>query len=115
MLAMAMYPGVQKKAQDELDRVVGPSRLPEFHDVESLPYIKAVVMETMRWITIVPLCIAHGSMEDDMYEGYFIPKGTVILPVSTSKAFSVVTGSSRCNVVRTSGKTQSHERPVLCD
>lgn len=42
---MAMYPDVQKKAQDELDRGVGRTRLPDFNDRDNLPYINAVVRE----------------------------------------------------------------------
>jgi len=76
---MAMYPEVQKRAQAELDSIVGLSRLPEMSDHDSLVYIQAVVMETMRWIPVVPLGIPHRSTEDDTYNGYFIPKGTVVI------------------------------------
>ena len=54
-LAMALYPEVQKKAQAEIDAVVGPDRFPDFEDRDSLPYIKAIVKETMRWHLVVPL------------------------------------------------------------
>lgn len=47
-LVMLLNPDVQKKAQDELDRVVGNDRLPAFEDESSLPYISAVVKEIMR-------------------------------------------------------------------
>ena len=53
-LAMALYPEVQKKAQAEIDAVVGPNRLPDFHDRPSLPYINAVVKESSRWNIVVP-------------------------------------------------------------
>jgi cytochrome P450 len=52
---MVLYPDVQRKAQEEIDRVVGPDRLPDHNDRESLPYIEAVVKETMRWQPITPL------------------------------------------------------------
>jgi cytochrome P450 len=52
---MAIYPDVQQKAQAEIDAVVGPNRLPDYNDRESLPYINAVVKETMRWQVIMPL------------------------------------------------------------
>lgn len=51
---MLHFPGVKIKAQAELDRVVGFDRMPEFDDQDNLPYIKAVVYETLRhvdWIT----------------------------------------------------------------
>jgi len=52
---MAMYPAVQKKAQAEIDSIVGSSRLPDFGDRSSLPYINALVKESMRWQSIIPL------------------------------------------------------------
>ncbi|KAH8102190.1 cytochrome P450 [Cristinia sonorae] len=80
LLAMAMFPEVQKKAQAELDRVLGPERLPTFEDVDEIPYIQAVVMETLRWMPVTPFGIPHAVMEDDQYEGYHIPKGTQLIP-----------------------------------
>ena len=53
-LAMALYPEVQKKAQAEIDAVVGLNRLPEFEDRPSLPYINAVVKELLRWHLVGP-------------------------------------------------------------
>ena len=55
MLAMIAYPDVQKKCQEELDRVVGRSRMPTFKDRESLPYIRATVRELFRWRSPVPI------------------------------------------------------------
>ena len=49
-LAMTLYPEVQKRAQAEIDTVVGPNRLPDFHDRPSLPYINAIVKELSRRI-----------------------------------------------------------------
>ncbi len=48
VLAMVRNAGVLRKAQEELDRVVGPDRLPEFGDRESLPYLNAVLEELYR-------------------------------------------------------------------
>ncbi|KAJ7608414.1 cytochrome P450 [Roridomyces roridus] len=79
MLAMLHAPEVQKKAQEELDRVVGPDRLPTYTDQEALPYINAIVKETLRWELVIPLGVPHRVMEDDVYEGYFIPAGTIMI------------------------------------
>lgn len=79
-LAATVYPEVLKKAQAEIDRVVGSSRLPTFEDRSSLLYIDWIVWECLRWNPVTPLGIAHSVMEDDVYEGYLIPRGTTILP-----------------------------------
>ncbi|PPQ80126.1 LOW QUALITY PROTEIN: hypothetical protein CVT25_001425 [Psilocybe cyanescens] len=78
-LAMALYPEVQKKAQAELDSVLGGNRLPDFSDRESLPYINALLKESVRWYQVTPLAIGHMCSEDDEYDGYFIPRGTVVM------------------------------------
>ncbi|KAI0634017.1 CyP450 monooxygenase [Trametes polyzona] len=78
-MAMACYPDVQKKAQEELDAVVGPHRLPTFDDYESLPYVRALAKECLRWQSVVPLGIPHVSIEDDEYRGYHIPKGSTVI------------------------------------
>ena len=79
---MSLYPEVQKKAQEELARVVGPGRLPDFDDYESLIYIRAIMLETVRWMPGVPMGVPHKVTRDDEYRGFFIPKGTTIIPVS---------------------------------
>ncbi len=52
---MTLYPETQKKAQEEIDRVVGKGRLPTMDDFESLPYVTAVMRESLRWHPISPL------------------------------------------------------------
>jgi cytochrome P450 len=76
---MVAYPEVQNKAHAELDEVVGNARPPTFADIPSLPYIRAMVKETLRWSPIIPFGIPHASIADDWYEGKFIPKGTICL------------------------------------
>ncbi|KAI0699911.1 CyP450 monooxygenase [Cerioporus squamosus] len=78
--AMTLYPGVQKKAQAELDSVVGPDRLPDHSDKASLPYVNALLKETLRWQNVVPMSLPHYTVEDIEYRGYFIPKGTILSP-----------------------------------
>ena len=50
---MVLYPEVQKRAQDELDQVVGVDVLPTFDDRLNLPYINAIVKETLRYLVTV--------------------------------------------------------------
>ncbi|KAF9228730.1 cytochrome P450 [Gyrodon lividus] len=76
-LAMLQNPDSQKRAQAEIDEVVGVDRLPNFDDRPSLPYVEAFLRETMRLYPILPLSIAHATVSDDVFEGYFIPKGMV--------------------------------------
>jgi len=54
---MAHYPQVLRKAQAEVDKVVGGSRLPDFDDRPSMPYVEAMLLETMRWAVVTPLGI----------------------------------------------------------
>jgi hypothetical protein len=77
MLAMTLFPEVVKKAQAELDQVVGSDRLPTFEDEKELPFIRATVKEMLRWRAVNKFGMMHATSEDDWYEGYFIPKGTV--------------------------------------
>ncbi|KAF7799349.1 hypothetical protein EIP86_010581 [Pleurotus ostreatoroseus] len=80
IMAMALHPEYQKRAQEEIDRVVGEDRLPTISDRIQLPYVNAVIKETMRWHPALPLSIARCTTKDDVYEGYFIPKGTIVVP-----------------------------------
>lgn len=73
---------MQKTAQAELDRVVGHSRFPTFDDLDNMPYIQAVLLETLRWMPVGPFGIPHASVTEDTYMGYYIPKGTMLIPVS---------------------------------
>ena len=95
---MAMNPEVLRKAQAEIDTVVGINRLPDFNDRPYLPYVNAMIKETMRWQLVLPLGkrflnvrllrlfimagATHMATEDDEYDGYFIPKGTVVIGAS---------------------------------
>ncbi len=76
---MSLYPEVQQKARAELDAVVGPSRLPTQADRDNLPYVDAVIKETLRWHNATPLLIPHFCTADDHYNGFFIPANSVIL------------------------------------
>ncbi|KAK5129264.1 hypothetical protein LTR08_003643 [Meristemomyces frigidus] len=80
-LAMSMFPEVQRKAQAEIDRVVGTSRLPTFSDRKDLPYVNAIVEEAQRWHPIAPMGLPHAAETEDFIDGYRIPKGALLLPV----------------------------------
>ncbi|KAG9015658.1 hypothetical protein FRB90_004578 [Tulasnella sp. 427] len=96
--AMSLFPAVQKVAQAEIDSVVGFGRFPNFEDQPHMPYTYAVMLETMRWcpttafgtkprqlittkmviLTTPAAGLPHVSREDEIYNGYFIPKGTAV-------------------------------------
>ncbi|KAI3600343.1 cytochrome p450 [Moniliophthora roreri] len=78
ILFILWYPEALKKAREEVDRVVGSDRLPTFEDEEQLPYIVACIKELLRCRPPTPVGIPHRSIEDTFYNGYFIPKGTLV-------------------------------------
>ncbi|TFK24572.1 cytochrome P450 [Coprinopsis marcescibilis] len=79
-LAMTLYPDIQKTAQAEIDSVIGTDRLPCIADRASLPYIRSLMTEVLRWGPATPMGIAHASTQDDVYEGYHIPGGAILMP-----------------------------------
>ena len=78
-LVMMLFPDVQKKAQEELDRVAN-GRLPTSADRDNLPYIRALVTETHRWHPVGPMAIPHAATKEDTINGYRIPKGALLIP-----------------------------------
>ncbi|KAF8347394.1 cytochrome P450 [Amanita rubescens] len=78
LLIIMEYPEVLEKAQREIDTIVGSDRLPTFEDRPRLPYVEAILQELWRWSVPVPLGLPHRLMEDDVYKGMHIPKGSLI-------------------------------------
>ena len=91
-LAMVKNPRIWKRAQAEIDAMIGTDRLPEYEDRPSLPYVDAIVRETLRWKPVTPtgtfpetpvldVCssipegVPHAVISDDVYKGYHIPSG----------------------------------------
>ncbi|KAG1748839.1 cytochrome P450 [Suillus paluster] len=79
-LAMTLFPDVQKKAQAEIDAIVGPDRLPSLADRNSLPYTEALATEILRWNVVAPTGFPHLVTDDEIHDGYYIPKGSVVIP-----------------------------------
>ncbi|THU81799.1 cytochrome P450 [Dendrothele bispora CBS 962.96] len=80
ILAMVCNPQYQHKAQQELDQVLGKVALPELKDKASLPYITAIMKEVQRWQPVGPLGVPHFLEKEDVYNGFRIPKNTIIVP-----------------------------------
>ncbi|XP_033120315.1 cytochrome P450 1A1-like [Anneissia japonica] len=77
LVLMVNYPDVQAAVHDELLRVVG-HKTPTLKDKPSLPFTEACILETLRFITVVPFSIPHSTTRDTTLNGYFIPKGTTV-------------------------------------
>lgn len=78
-LAMTRNTDIVRTAQHQLDSVLGGGRLPDHSDVDDLPYIVAIVKETLRWAPPVPIGTLHRLMEDDVYRGMFMPGGAMMV------------------------------------
>ncbi|KAI4724434.1 cytochrome P450 [Aureobasidium sp. EXF-10728] len=82
-LALCHHPQYQSMLHEEIDRVLG-DRLPSSQDIPDMPVLRAFIRETLRWRPPVPTGIPHESTEDDMFDGYHIPKGSVFHPLEWS-------------------------------
>ncbi|PQE23130.1 cytochrome P450 protein [Rutstroemia sp. NJR-2017a WRK4] len=76
--AMVIFPNVSKMAQNELDAVC-KDRLPDLGDLQKLPYVRACVKESLRWMPTDILGVPHAITRDDYYNGYKIPKNAEII------------------------------------
>lgn len=80
VLALTLHPEVMHKAQAEIDAVVGRECLPTFAHQSELPYLRALIKETLRWRPTGPVAVPRRTTQDDWYDGYYIPKGTTVIP-----------------------------------
>ncbi len=96
-VAALLHPEIQITAQKEIDAVTGRVRLPTFDDRPRLPFVDAICKEVLRWRPVAPLgefksstgyrsltqktshstAIPLAATEDNVYEGFFIPKGSL--------------------------------------
>ncbi|KAF7234994.1 Cytochrome P450 2J2 [Varanus komodoensis] len=84
LLYMALHPDIQARVQEEIDSVIGQSRLPALEDRDRMPYTNAVIHEVQRFSNIVPLNVPRVATKDTTLAGFFLPKGTVLLSNLTS-------------------------------
>ncbi|EDO46999.1 predicted protein [Nematostella vectensis] len=76
---MMSNPEVQARVHAELDDVIGRDVMPRWEDKDRLPYLEAVIAETLRLSSVVALAVPHKTIQDTTLEGYDIPKGTTVL------------------------------------
>ncbi|KAJ7247317.1 cytochrome P450 [Mycena rebaudengoi] len=79
LLGILSNPDAMRKAQLEVDSVVGPNRLPDFDDAALLPYVSALVQEALRWQSMTPFGLPHFVSVKDVYRGYRIPAGSTVI------------------------------------
>uniref|UniRef100_A0A8C5MSI0 Cytochrome P450 n=1 Tax=Leptobrachium leishanense TaxID=445787 RepID=A0A8C5MSI0_9ANUR len=83
LLLMIMYPAIQEKVQEEISRVIGLAQ-PTYSQRLNMPFTNAVIHEIQRFADVLPLSVPHETASDVLFKGYFIPKGTYIIPLLTS-------------------------------
>lgn len=79
VLYLVNNPAVQDRAQKDVDSVIPRDRLPALDDKRNLPFIEAFILETMRHRTLAPFSLQHATSNDTELNGYFIPKGALVL------------------------------------
>eukprot|EP00079_Xenopus_tropicalis_P029601 XP_012825132.1 PREDICTED: cytochrome P450, family 2, subfamily C, polypeptide 8, gene 2 isoform X2 [Xenopus tropicalis] len=81
LLVIITYPHIQAQVQMEIDKVVGPDRLPGIADRAQMPYTNAVIQEIHRFLDLAPLSLPHMATQDTVFRGFRIPKGTTVIPL----------------------------------
>ncbi|KAI9485419.1 MAG: cytochrome P450 [Benjaminiella poitrasii] len=76
---LANHPEIQDKAFEEIKSQVGLDRLPNSFDETTLPYVQAIITETLRLRPPAPFAIPHSTSKDDVYKGWIIPKDTTVV------------------------------------
>lgn len=78
ILLLIKYPHIQKKLQEEIDRVVGQDRVASAGDRARLPYVQAFIYESLRYSSFVPMTIPHSTTSDVIIDGFYIPRDTIV-------------------------------------
>ncbi|OZJ04489.1 hypothetical protein BZG36_02664 [Bifiguratus adelaidae] len=76
---MANHPDIQQSVHAEIKANIGIGELPPFKNAADMPYLNATLRETMRLHPAGPLAVPHSVMEDDIFEGYHIPKDSTVM------------------------------------
>ncbi|XP_074401805.1 cytochrome P450 2J2-like [Zonotrichia albicollis] len=87
LLFMAVHPEIQARVQAEIDAVIGQARPPALEDRNKLHYTNAVIHEVQRKGNVIPFNVPRMASEDTYVDGYYIPKGTIVMTNLTSLLF----------------------------
>lgn len=79
LLLMALHPEVQARVQREIDEAVARNSLPSLKDRDKMPYTDAMLLETLRYSSLLPLSLFHATTEEVKISGYTVPKGTLLM------------------------------------
>ncbi|KAM4642700.1 cytochrome P450 2G1-like [Discoglossus pictus] len=84
LLILIKYPEIQAKIQDEVDQVIGCTRVPVVEDRNQMPYMNAFIHETHRYSDALPMGVMRSTTRDLDFLGYHLPKGTDVVTMLTS-------------------------------
>ncbi|KAF8607576.1 cytochrome P450 [Ceratobasidium sp. AG-I] len=79
IMTLVQHPESQRRAQTEIDRISDEATLPRWQDQQSYPFVRAVIKEVLRWRPTSPIGIPHRLEQDDHYNGFFLPKDSVVI------------------------------------
>ncbi|KAG8691582.1 hypothetical protein FRC11_000623 [Ceratobasidium sp. 423] len=82
LLALVSHPAAQERAHEELDTMYNEETLPRWYDEQAMPFVRAIIKETIRWRPPLPLTVPHRLDKDDYYGGYFLPKGSQLFCIA---------------------------------
>ncbi|CAL8262462.1 unnamed protein product [Merluccius merluccius] len=76
---LTTHPDIQERCQREIDHVCDGKERVNFEDKDRMPFMQAVIQESQRFCSTLPLSVYHATTKDTELLGYQIPKGTLVI------------------------------------